>query len=551
MSLTAKNGKTRIYAGYGGGSATSQGILKRNDNADLPAATVLANWITLSNSTKGTPGFASYHFCGIGSSSGQCWYDMIVASPPGQPDTLWLGGAMQYGEIFTAHQPSNGRAVQRSTNAGVGFTDMTNDAASPPVGMHPDQHAIAFAPFNPDIAFVGSDGGVVKTSGAFVDRSADCDQRGLTDGDLVDCKMWLTAIPTRIDSLNRNLATLQFQSVSVNRQDPFNDVIGGTQDNGTWAYNGKGSGSWFESVGGDGGQSGINVMAPNIRAHTYTGAASDVNFRGNDPLGWNWWADPLGRSGEPVFFYSPFIADPQVGGTWFIGMGRVWRTQDNGGTRAFLEQHCNEFTGDFTVTCGDWTPLGANRLTSTFYGATRTGRAVAAVERAAGDTGTLWAATGTGRLFVSKNADLPTSASATFTRLDTSATPGRFVSGIAVDAANPNHAFVSFSGYNTSTPATPGHVFEVTFNGGTATWTDRSYDLGDIPITAIAFDFMTGDLFAATDFGVVTLGSGKNAWTPAAGSLPPVAVSGLTIDSNAGVLYAATHGRGIWILNLR
>ncbi len=547
ISVTLKNGKTRIYAGYGGGSAASQGTFKRVDNADQPAATVLASWITLSNATKGTPGFASYHFCG-----GQCWYDIAVASPPGQPDTVWLGGQMQYGEIFTGNPPSNGRAVQRSINAGVSFTDMTNDSQSPPLGMHPDQHSIVFAPFNPDVAFTGSDGGVVRTSGSFVNASADCAGRGLTGANLVDCTMWLSAIPSRIDSLNRNLATLQFQSVSVNPFDPLNDVIGGTQDNGTWAYNGQGAGSWFESVGGDGGQSGIDAGAPNIRAHTYTGPSGDVNFRGNDPLGWNWWADPLVFSGEPAAFYTPMIADPKVSGSWFIGMGRVWRTQDNGGNQSFLEQHCNEFTGDlfFTGACGDWKPLGVSRLTSTAYGSTRAGGTVAAVQRSAGDNGTLWAATRTGRLFISKNADLPNNSAVTFTRLDTANSPGRFISGIAVDSANPNHAFVSFSGYNSSTPTTPGHVFEVTYNGSTATWNDISHNLGDIPISSVVLDSLTGDLFAGTDFGVLTLTSGSKTWSVAAGSLPPAAAYGLTIDSPSRILYVATHGRGIWSLNL-
>ena len=52
----------------------------------------------------------------------------------------------------------------RSTDAGVSFTDMTNDAQNPPLGMHPDQHAIVFAS-DPDIAIVGSDGGVIRTDG--------------------------------------------------------------------------------------------------------------------------------------------------------------------------------------------------------------------------------------------------------------------------------------------------------------------------------------------------------------------------------------------------
>src|SRR5437016_12074803 len=39
-------------------------------------------------------------------------YDMPVYSPPGSPNIVYIGGSMQYDEIFTAHRPSNGRAVR-------------------------------------------------------------------------------------------------------------------------------------------------------------------------------------------------------------------------------------------------------------------------------------------------------------------------------------------------------------------------------------------------------------------------------------------------------
>ena len=67
-----------------------------------------------------------------------------------------------------------------------------------------------------------------------------------------------------------------------------------------------------------------------------------------------------------------------------------------------------------------------------------------------------------------------------WTRVDgTSAvSPSRFPSGIYVDPRNKNHAWVSYSGYNVNTPATPGHVFEVTWNGAAATFTDISYKVG-------------------------------------------------------------------------
>ena len=49
----------------------------------------------------------------------------------------------------------------------------------------------------------------------------------------------------------------------------------------------------------------------------------------------------------------------------------------------------------------------------------------------------------------------------TFTRLDCLAAndPNRFVSGIYIDPANANHAWISYRGFNATTPATPGHVF--------------------------------------------------------------------------------------------
>ncbi|MBK9715359.1 MAG: exo-alpha-sialidase [Kouleothrix sp.] len=561
IAVTSKDSKTRIYAGIGSDEVfddserlVAAATFWRIDDAGKPAADLLASqdgpggWENLSSAESGTPGYGSFDFCG-----GQCSYDMPVASPPGRPDDVWIGGQMQYGEIFTTNPPSNGRAVQRSTNAGVSFTDMTNDTQSPPLGMHPDQHAIVFVPVNPDIAFVGSDGGVVRTSGTYVDRSSDCDSRGLAGADLINCKGWLAAIPERIFSLNDGLRTLQFQSVSVNQRNAGGDVMGGTQDNGTWAY--SGSPTWFESVGGDGGQSGVDIDHPNTRMHTYYGPSPDVNFHGTDVNSWLWTGDPLYLSGEASSFYVPLINDPKVGDTWFIGLQHVWRTKDSGGDKATLEAHCNELTGDFTVICGDWEPIGQD-LSGADFGADKGGSApagnyIVANERARADKGTLWAATRRGRLFISKNADGPT-ASVTFTRIDTAAQPQRFVSGIVVDRENPNHAWVSFSGYDAYTPTTPGHVFEVTYNpaSGTASWKNLSYDLGDQPITDVARDHTTGDLYASADFGVLRLPAGGSSWNTAAPGLPPVAVYGLTTSPQSRVLYAATHGRGAWRLRL-
>jgi len=95
-------------------------------------------------------------------------------------------------------------------------------------------------------------------------------------------------------------------------------------------------------------------------------------------------------------------------------------------------------------------------------------------------------------------------------------------------------------------------VFEVTYDPGTglSTWVDRSYDMADIPVTDLVRDGITGDLYAANDFGVLLLAAGTTSWVEAASGMPNVEVAGLTIVPGARILYAATHGLSAWRLNL-
>ncbi|HEV3058911.1 MAG TPA: hypothetical protein VGY48_11735 [Vicinamibacterales bacterium] len=560
FSLAPNGANLRVYVGDTGNGITAG--FYRVDNANVSAGTLdtggtNGGWMRLSNSANGTPGFASFNYCVT-----QCTYDMPVYSPPGAPNIVYIGGAMQYPELFGR---SNGRAIQRSEDAGVSFTDMTVDARG--VSLHPDQHAIAATALDPNIVFIGNDGGLFRLNGSFTNVSSLCKSRPLSGNNLVDCTNWLSKVPTTISSLNQGLGTLQYQSLSVNVQNPLNDIMGGTQDNGTQAFtsksngNGNGNANWFVTIFGDGGQSGISASTPSTRFHTFFDAQIDMNFRGTDELGWNWVSDTFfsgAAAAEGRSFYIPIILDPTVAGTLFTGLQHVWRTQDDNGGQAFLESNCNEFFGTFTSPCGDWVAIGQD-LSSPAFGSDKTpGSAgyIVAVQRAPSDHGTLWAGLRRGRVFVSSNADNPTPGAVTFYRIDSPSTPTRFVSGIAVDPGNPNHAFISFSGYNAyAAPSSTasGHVFDVNYDPSshTATWRSLDFNLGDQPVTGIAFDPDTRDVFVSTDFGVNMLRSSDTQWVPAAGSLPPVAVYGLTIDSSARVLYAATHGRGAWKLDLR
>jgi hypothetical protein len=546
------NNTTRIYAGDGSDDELIS-ELWRTDNANR-RATKLANnggnnigWTKLSSSKLGSDGFTSYNYC-----QEQCGYDDPVVVDPRDPNTVWLGGQMAYGEIPGAEggtPRSNGRAVIRSTNAGVSFTDMTADTHHE--SLHPDIHDIVLNPRNPNIAFIGSDGGVTRVNGTYANSSADCDSRLLDSLNLTTCHTLLSSIPVNLDTLNDGLATLQFQDITFNPNDQASDLAGGTQDNGTWT----GPGSWLESIGGDGGPAAIGLDG--IRQHTYTGTTGDVNFHGNGPATWDYNTQPMDFSPDASAFYAPLIADPARAGTLFEGMQHVWRTLDNGGDQAQLDAHCRDDNplanlpaGDHTIVCGDWVPAGPD-LTDPALG-DRAGQYVVQLARAPSNSSTLWAATRFGRLFVSRNADASDAASVTYDRIDTASTPGRHVSGIAVDPAHPNTAYISYSGYSAYTPSTPGHLFKARYSPTThsATFTDLSYDLGDQPILDVAFDQATGDLFVGTDFGVEHLPAGATAWERVDANLPPVAVYGLSLAPSARKLYAATHGRGIFSLQL-
>jgi hypothetical protein len=537
------DGKTRMYV-YEGNTGSPYARLFRSDDV----ATGAPVFQTLSSNNVANVGYGTYNLC-----TGQCWYDLFVYTPKGYPDIVYLGGSYAYNETGRV---SNGRGVVLSTDAGVSATDMTMDGTDSlhPNGLHPDQHILVTNPNNPYQFFEGSDGGVMRSSGKFTDVSAWCDTRNLSPVRLDRCHQLLSRVPSKLESMNKGLSSLQFISLSVS---PFNVNIvqGGTQDNGTWQTPGNPV-KWENTMIGDGGQSGFDAANPDFRFHTFYDASPDVNFSKGDIADWNWIADPIyGQPGNQ--FYVPIITDPKVSRTMFVGTGlSVYRTKTWGMGSMTLDEfraHCNEWYGDFTVQCGDWEALGPAGLTSSGWG-DRSGGAVSAVARTNGDTSTLWAATSTGRVFISKNADADPASAVSFTRLDSlsAAAPNRYVSSIAVDPTNPNHAWISYSGYNSATPATPGHVFEVSYDPGsaTATWTDVSYDLGDLPTNSVVLDSATGDLYSSSDFGISRLVAGTTTWVQAAPGMPNVEVTGLTIIPSERKLYAATHGLGAWLLNL-
>jgi len=218
----------------------------------------------------------------VGGASGlscdtQCWYDLVVAVDPTNPNLVYFGGVWLY----------------RSTDGGASFSYIGGS-------MHADQHAIAFDPRNPSILFVGNDGGVYRS----VDQG----------------QSWV--------SLNTNLAITQFYpgiSLSPNSSP---DILGGTQDNGTVEY--TGAPVWSQVLGGDGGFTAIDFQTPTTayaeeewfppyagprRRDAGTSGAFSFKASGIDFT-------------DPALFIPPLVMDPVNPQVLYFGTHRLYRTGD-------------------------------------------------------------------------------------------------------------------------------------------------------------------------------------------------------------------------------
>jgi hypothetical protein len=673
FALTAKSGHTRIYLtdGTANGNGPTDPLAPnfwRTDRGEQPAASLLASqaagstapnpathtypatytgWQVLSSSDTSNPYYATIDFCWA-----QCWYDEDVYSPAGLPDSVYAIGAFQYGELACntkgvgcGNGVSNGRGILYSNTAGdpdAGnnmrtFTDLTNDARDTPApwcayrdygltlclrapnGLHPDQHEIIVNPGNPTQVIESNDGGVFRTSGAFTNISSQCDEVGRdgntggppAGGDNLACKRLLSRVPTALDHIDKNIgSTIQFINVAINPADSC-EVMGGTQDNGTWSNNDHhcDRNTFNQVIYGDGGNAAYDATT-SWRANEFTSGFGDANFRNGDPERWVITTAPVTRSGEGPAFYWPQISDPNpTPGSHpiFSGARHVWRSlawgagtpttsgpQSTTANIADYEASCPEFVTPGTrLGCGDYRPLAGpycdgvastatpscinqpGDLAGTVYGGDRTGGTVSFMARSGADHGTLWAATSAGRIFVSHNADLADPEAVTWHRIDNPSSPTRFPSAIYVDPADSGHAWVSYSGYNAATPTTPGHLFDVheSVAPGTGTFANLNVESGtsayptpfsdgDLPVSDVVRDDAKHTLYVSTDFGVLRgANDGHGGWHVTEG-MPRYEVMHLEIQPSNRVptcvgakhcerlIYAATHSQGIWKMKL-
>jgi photosystem II stability/assembly factor-like uncharacterized protein len=215
--------------------------------------------------------------------TGQAWYDWFAAVAPNNEDMLYVGG-------INAH-----RGIRQASG---GWT-WTNLSAKKPIGdcIHPDQHVITFSPTNPNVVYIGNDGGLFRSSDA----------------------------GTSWESLNKGLSITEVEFLA---QHPEHDawLIAGTQDNGTIRY--EGQQTWYHVQDGDGGDCGVDNEDPYICYHSYWGPYIEKSSGGG---AWNGWRgiSPNALSLEESLFYPPL----EVNGKLIVrGALQVWLSRDAGAT---------------------------------------------------------------------------------------------------------------------------------------------------------------------------------------------------------------------------
>jgi photosystem II stability/assembly factor-like uncharacterized protein len=217
--------------------------------------------------------------------TGQAWYDWFAGVAPNNPDVLYLGAI----NVHRGVRAANGTWTWKNIGAKV-----SGDS------VHPDQHAIAFSPTDPNVVYVGNDGGIYRSPDAGV--------------------KW--------ESLNKGLNITEFEFLA---QHPLfeNWLIGGTQDNGTVRY--EGGEVWYHVEDGDGGDCGTNASNPYTCYHTFYGMGMERSTRGGGWDSWNW-IGPNVPDAENYPSGSLFYPPVEVCGRVVAQAGRSVFISSDGGT---------------------------------------------------------------------------------------------------------------------------------------------------------------------------------------------------------------------------
>lgn len=343
-------------------------------------------WVTLTSNLNVSSDSGQGH-------NAQGGYNLIAAVHPANNNVVFAGG--------TNLQRSTSGFTTSSSTVNIGGYLLDNNPSSFPSypNHHPDQHALSFYASDANKMLSGSDGGVHRTSNNLASGSTN---------------------PVSWQSLNNGYLTTQFYAIDYypfNRGD--NLLVGGMQDNGTWASTSNAADfNWVELFGGDGSFNAITYNSIYVSAQEGRISRFTLNESGTS---YNFQGDISPSSDDSEFlFVNPFIYDPVFQDRIYVGAkAKLYYTND---IRTNPKQ-------------GEWLTIPLPNATNLDF--------VSALAASVQPEGVLYLGTRTGKVF--KVLDINSSAVAI--QLTANNLPTGTVSSIAVDPRNADHVFLTFSNY--------------------------------------------------------------------------------------------------------
>ena len=383
---------------------------------------------------------------------------------------------------------------------------------------HVDNHCIWINPTNSDHWIVGCDGGIYET----YDHANSWEYKA-------------------------NLPITQFYKVSIDYDEPFYNVFGGTQDNNSQGgpsrtINNAGilNSDWYITVGGDGYETQVDPTNPNIiYAQWQYGGLVRYDRQSGERIG----IKPQPGKGEAAFRWnwdSPLLISPHDPKTLFFCANKVFKTEDRGNSwEAISPDLTRQVDRNKMKVMGEiQSPdVVMKNKSTTIYGN------IVAFDQSPLDKDLLYAGTDDGLVQVSQDGGKTWSKKESFPGVPSMT----YVNMLWASQHDKNVVYAAFNNHKKG-DFKP-YLLKSTDRGNS--WTAIQNDLPERgTVYSVAEDHVDGNLlFAGTEFGCyVSVNGGKN-WVELSAGLPTIAVRDMAIQKRENDLVLGTFGRGFYILD--